>query len=127
MDNTILIVDDEPDLVSMVKMRLEANNYNILTASSGEEALIKAKSAKPDLILLDIEMPGLTGLETLRRLKDNLETKSTAVIMLTAKGDPASISEAGRLGVSYYLRKPFDTEELLSMVNKSISGGQEEG
>lgn len=110
----ILIVDDEPDFVSMVKMRLEANNYDVVEASDGMEGLSKAVEERPDVILLDIMMPGKDGYTMLRELKLKEEVKGTPVIVITAKPGMGDLFRVE--GVEDYIVKPFETEDLLSRI-----------
>jgi adenylate cyclase len=116
----ILIVDDEPELVEMLKIRLEASGYDVISASDGEEGLKRAEKEKPDLILLDIMMPGMDGLVVLARLRNNLETNFIPVIMLTAKGDTSAILEAQREFATDYVIKPFEPQHLLSLIQKCL-------
>ena len=114
----ILVVDDEAELVEMLRMRLEANGYEVVTAYDGEDGLAQAEKEKPDLILLDIMMPKMDGLVVLSRLKSNLETNFIPVIMLTAKGDTSAIMEAQRSFATDYAIKPFEPKHLLSLIEK---------
>ncbi len=123
MKKKILVVDDEKDVVELIKARLEANNYEVLTSVSGKEGLEKVKTGQPDLILLDIMMPEMDGFEVLRKLRDmrlKKETKNIPVVMLTAKGELASMSRARELGSSDYFVKPFDSEELLRYIRRYV-------
>lgn len=119
---TILIVDDEVELVGMVQIRLEANNFNIITAYDGISGLEKAEIAKPDLILLDVMMPGIDGHETLRRLKASDETRSIPVIMFTAKEHMEDLEQANELGAQDYVVKPFNPAILLQKINSCLEG-----
>lgn len=114
----VLIVDDEPDFADMIGMRLEANDYTVVTASDGVEGLTKARDENPDLILLDVMMPGLDGFEVLKRLRKSPSTADTRVVMLTAKGESKSIFRGQELGADDYLIKPCDSEELLAVCKK---------
>jgi len=116
----ILVVDDEQELIKAVQIRLEHAGYEVLTAYGGQEALDRVSKERPDLILLDIMMPGIDGFEVLRRLKNKPETSLIPIIMLTAKGETGSLIKAGDLGTTDYIIKPFDTEELLDLVKKYI-------
>lgn len=116
----ILIVDDEPQLAGFVKMRLEANNFEVTLASDGFDGLKKVKEEKPNLILLDILMPNLDGFRMLAVLKENNETKSIPVIMLTAKDALDSVAKALEMGASDYIVKPFDSKMLLEKIRKLI-------
>ena len=116
----ILLVDDEIQLADMVKMRLEANNYDVITASGGIEGLEKAEKDDPDLILLDILMPGMDGYQTLEKLKENSETKSIPVIMLTAKGQADDLTRSVSLGAIDYVVKPFSPVKLLEKIKRAL-------
>ncbi len=114
----ILIVDDEPQLAGFVQMRLEANNYTVTLASDGVEGLKKVEEEKPDIVLLDIQMPHLNGFGMLIKLRDNSETRSIPVIMLTAKDASESIARALEIGADDYIVKPFDSKVLLEKIKK---------
>ena len=116
----ILIVDDEAELLELVKMRLEAHQYEVLTAASGTSGLECALKERPDLILLDVMMPGMDGNEVLRRLRHDERTRSIPVIMLTAKGDTRSILNAQSLWATDYFIKPFEASELLACIRKYL-------
>ncbi|MFH1287396.1 MAG: response regulator [bacterium] len=120
MQKKILVVDDEIQLVEMMKMRLEANSYEVVTAYDGQEAFEAALREKPDLIILDVMMPIMNGFEALDRLKSNPETMHIPVIMLTAKSDTASIFKAEDLRVKDYMTKPCEPKELLNLIKKYI-------
>ena len=118
---TILAVDDEPDLLSTIKARLEWNKFNVLTASNGNEGLEIAASEKPDLILLDNNMPGMTGLEMLAILRENPDLKTIPVIMVTAVCDPKDITAASALGVANYITKPFNFADLAEKIFQALN------
>ncbi|MBN3039114.1 MAG: response regulator [Candidatus Omnitrophica bacterium] len=116
MAKKILVVDDEPNIIKVVKSRLEANYYEVATATNGEEAVVKALAERPDLILLDVHMPGVDGLEALRRIRSKPETRFTPVIMLTCEDQTDPILAAKDLGVTDYLFKPFEPQKLLDAI-----------
>ena len=116
MNKKILVVDDEPPIVELLKKRLTANHYQTVTAIGAHEGLRKAKEEKPDLILLDIMMPEMDGQETLRQLKRESETKDIPVIMLTVKTRKESIEKAILGGAADYLVKPFQSAVLLERI-----------
>lgn len=122
MSKRILVVDDEPDIVEVVKTRLEMGGYEVITASNGPEGLKAAKEGKPDLLLLDVSMPGMDGFEVLTKLKADPDIASIPVIMLTAKSEFKYIEKAQELKVTDYIIKPFKSDELLRWVNKYIRG-----
>ena len=118
----ILVVDDEPDLVSTVEYRLKFANYNVITASNGEEGLDRARSEMPDLILLDTNMPVMNGHETLANLRADPAIKAIPVIMLTARCEAQDIAAASAHGVSDYVTKPFDFGDLMTKIQAVLKG-----
>jgi len=107
---TIMVVDDEPGLVKFVQGCLEYEGYGVITAKNGEVALKCLKEGKPDLILLDIMMPGLDGYQVCERVRESMEIP---IIMLTAKNRPQDMAAAIRIGADDYITKPFGADELL--------------
>jgi two-component system alkaline phosphatase synthesis response regulator PhoP len=109
----ILVVDDEPNIVQTLQDRLETNDYHVITAANGKEGLEKAVSEKPEIILLDVIMPIMDGLEMLECLRKTEEGKNISVIMLTARSQNCDIARATACGIEDYIVKPFDMSELL--------------
>ncbi len=120
MPKKILIVDDDPDIVYVLSVRLKANGYTTVTAIDGEAALRKAKEEHPDLILLDVVMPKMDGYQVLGELNKYPETKKIPVIMLTARGQIEDADKAMALGATSYVLKPFDSVELLAKVKEAL-------
>lgn len=119
---TILVVDDTEDNLDLLEFALKRKPVKMLRATSGLACLTLAKENKPDLILLDIQMPEMDGFETLKRLRANPETAKIPVIFLTAqRKDPESIAKGLAMGADQYLTKPIDTEELLVRTRMLIS------
>ncbi len=117
----ILIIDDEEGFRFFVKTNLELRgDYEVIAASGGEEGIRLAEEHKPDLVLLDILMPGIDGLETLNRLKENKNTKSTPVIMLTAKSDDETRIKALYLRNDGYVIKPFEIAALEEKIEEVL-------
>jgi adenylate cyclase len=114
----ILVVDDEVELVELVKLRLEANGYEVVMANSGLEGLSKASSESPNLIVLDIGMAEMDGYTVLQKLKEDEKTKDIPVIMLTAYAKMKSLFEME--GISDYIVKPFDPQDFLARVDKVL-------
>ena len=114
----ILIVDDEEDVLELVRYNLDRNGYATETATTGEEALVKAKSTLPDLIVLDLMLPGIDGLEVCKRLKINEKTQTIPIIMLTAKGEESDIITGLELGADDYITKPFSPKVLVARVRR---------
>ena len=117
----ILIVDDEPDYLSAVQYHLGWSNYEIITAVNGKEALEKAESEKPDLILLDTSMPVMDGHEVLEQLSKNPELKQIPVIMVTASCEVLDIATASSYSVADYVAKPFDFAELTKKIESALT------
>ena len=117
----ILIADDEPSLRLLVRATLSANkSFELIEAFDGSEALSKAQSERPDLILLDVMMPGLSGFEVCERLKNDSKTKDIIIIMLTAKGQQSDRDWAISVGTDYFLTKPFSPIELFNLIEKIL-------
>lgn len=116
----ILVVDDEPDVLELIKSRLELNNFDVVTALNGEEGIRKAIGENPDLILLDVLMPEKNGYEVCQELKNKPETALIPIIFLTAKGRIPDIYEGIRLGASEYVVKPYNPQELLDKINQAL-------
>ena len=114
----ILLVDDEPQLVEMVKMRLEANNYKVILASDGEQALEKARGEKPDLIILDIMLPKMDGYKVCRMLKFDDKYSSIPVIMFTARSQESEKIMGEEVGADAYIVKPFEPQMLLGKIKE---------
>ena len=116
----ILLVDDLPDNLRVLRQALEPKGYRILIATSGETALRVARSMRPDLILLDVQMPGMDGFETCRRLKGEADTRDIPVIFVTARTETESVVEGFGIGGVDYIVKPFQTEEILARVQTHL-------
>ena len=112
----ILIIDDEKDIIKLISYNLEKEGYRIISALDGERGLEIIFKEKPDLIILDLMLPGLDGLELCKILKRNEETSSIPIIMLTAKGEEADIVIGLELGADDYITKPFSPRVLLARV-----------
>lgn len=114
---TIMVVDDNPDIVTIVRTILEGKGYNVASAYSGAELLSSLEKGKPDLVVLDIMMPQMDGLEVLTRLKAAPETASIPVILLTAKVQYEDVLGGYKLGADYYITKPFTSTQLINGIN----------
>ena len=122
----ILVVDDEPDLVSTVAYRLKFANCCVVTAANGQEGLVRAAAEKPDLILLDTNMPVMDGHEMLQRLRADESLKNIPVIMVTARCTSQDIASASALGISDYVTKPFDFVQLMEKIRAAVKNGKNE-
>jgi DNA-binding response OmpR family regulator len=116
MSSRVLIVEDEPDIRELVVHHLKRDGYLVSAASSGEEALRQVQAAAPDLVLLDLMMPEMDGLEVCRRLRQDPATVSLPIVMLTAKGDEVDRVLGLEIGADDYIVKPFSPKELLARV-----------
>ncbi|MEO6135633.1 MAG: response regulator transcription factor [Ginsengibacter sp.] len=114
---TILIADDEPDILEIISFNLEAEGYDILTATNGNEAIEKAKSHRPALIILDVMMPGKNGFEVCKLLRINPDFKDTIIIFLTALNDDSTEIKGLENGGDDYINKPISPKVLVSRVN----------
>jgi len=121
---TIMVVDDNPDLVTIVKTILEVKGFGVQTAHNGKEVFNLLEEKEPALILLDIMMPQIDGLEVLKQLKGNPSTASIPVILLTAKAMYEDVLGGYKMGADYYITKPFTKTQLLDGINLIFSGGQ---
>ena len=116
----ILIVDDEEDVLELLRFSLEKNGYKIDAAISGEEAITKARGKLPDLIILDLMLPGIDGLEVCKKLKGDSKTVNIPVIMLTAKSEESDIVTGLELGAQDYITKPFSPKVLVARVRRIL-------
>ena len=121
MERTILIIEDEKLIIVSTQMVLEAAGFHVESATSGEEGIQKARSSAPDLILLDIMMPGIDGWETLNRLKRDTATAEIPVIIFTAREHSRGHQKSSEMGAAEYFRKPFEPDELIELVEKHVS------
>jgi len=120
MPKKILVVDDEKDLLEVLKVKLESVGYEVLTAENGRDAIAKAKTQKPDLITLDIIMPDLDGAEVAEVLKHDPATKDIPIIFLTClitKNEEEKHVKGGR----YFMAKPYESDELLRAISKYLA------
>lgn len=117
----ILMVDDEEDILKVLRFRLEANDYEVLTASDGQEGLNKARSEKPDLVILDLMLPKLDGYKVCRMLKFDEACKSIPIIIFTAKAQRKDEELGMEMGADAYISKPFEPEILLAKIKELLS------
>lgn len=120
MQRTVLIIEDEKLIIVSTQMVLEAAGFRVESATNGEDGIGKAKTCNPDLILLDIMMPGIDGWETLTRLKRDAATAHVPVVIFTAREHSRGHQRSTDLGAADYFRKPFEPDELIELVEKHI-------
>jgi DNA-binding response OmpR family regulator len=116
----ILIVDDERDIVKAVMIRLQGAGYEVVTAFDGAQGVFMAHKEKPDLIILDIRMPAGNGFSVAQRLKRSMHTFTIPVIFLTGSPEKNAEKKAMALGARFYIKKPYDPEELLDAVKRAL-------
>lgn len=118
----ILVIEDEPAVQTLLRKQLTANGYQVTVAGDGLDGLMKLESVKPDLVISDVMMPNLDGIEFVRAIKQHQETQRIPVIFLTAKSDPRSMIEGINVGARFYVTKPFQIDDLLSKVKRALGG-----
>ena len=117
---TVLIVDDEPPIVELVRFTLEDEHVRVLEAGDGLEALAMARAEQPDLIFLDVQLPHLNGFEVCRRLRREPRLEKTKIVMLTAAGQAHDLARGRAAGADLYLTKPFSPLRLLTLVSSLL-------
>jgi len=114
----VLVVDDHPQVVELIKMRLESAGYEVLPAYDGYEGLVKARKQNPDLIILDVMLPKMNGYKVSRLLKFDRRYRHIPIVMLTSRAKKSDAEIGYRTGADAYLFKPYDPKELLALVRK---------
>jgi two-component system alkaline phosphatase synthesis response regulator PhoP len=117
---TVLIVDDEEDIQELVKLSLQREGYEVLTVATGDNALVVARSRQPSLIILDLLLPGLAGLDVCKILKADPETQAIPIIILSAKSEESDIVAGLELGADDYITKPFSAKVLVARVRRAL-------
>jgi len=118
---TVLLVEDNPGISRLVEFKLTHENMNVVIAANGVEGLAKAKELMPDLILLDVMLPGIGGFEVLQAIRDDEATKDLKVIMLTSKNREEDLQRGFSLGVLEYISKPFKLGELMMRIDRALA------
>jgi twitching motility two-component system response regulator PilH len=121
---TVLTVDDNPAVITVVQKLLCVEGYEVITASTGEEGYEKAVKFKPDVVLLDMDLPGIDGGEVASMLLNNPETREIPIIFVTGLATEMDISSDHRIAGRYYIAKPFKRDGLLSVLEKVIGGSR---
>jgi len=121
MAKRVLVVDDEPAIVQTARLALEAEGWEVVTASNGAECLLQVESDQPDLVVLDVNMPVLNGFEALRVLRQQDGTRELPVIMLTVRAADGDVLRGWSTGVDLYLTKPFSVDVLVSAVRRMLA------
>jgi CheY-like chemotaxis protein len=116
----ILLVDDEPEIRYITRRMLERAGHSVVEASDGERALKMLKEERPDLVLLDVRMPGMNGWEVCRKIKSSSETRHIPVVMFTVRTSKDSVKKSRECGAEAHINKPFEREELLRVVGEML-------
>ncbi len=119
---TVLIADDEPNIVTALEYLMESNGYRVLVARNGEEALHQVGVHLPDLVLLDVMMPVISGYQVCERMRERQEWRHIKIVMLTAKGRDVEVAQGLSAGADLYVPKPFSTRDLLVKVGGLLEG-----
>ena len=119
---TVLIVDDEPNIVELVRLTLEDEHVRVVEAAAGAAALARAQAEKPDLVLLDVGLPDMSGLDVCRRLRRDPGFVLTRIVMLTAMAQREDVASGLAAGADHYLTKPFSPVRLLTLVSELVPG-----
>ena len=122
-DAKVLLVDDDPVILKLLQVNFEMEGYTVSCANDGVEGLEMARANHPDIVLLDIMMPRMDGLQVTKELKSSDDTKDIPIILLSAKAQASDIQAGRDMGADDYLTKPFDPLELLERVNELLEGG----
>ena len=121
---TVLVIDDDPVILKLLKVNFEIEGFKVLSALDGREGLAQAKGQRPNVVISDIMMPGLDGLQVLSALKDDPDTEDLPVILLSARAQVADVQRGMELGADDYVTKPFDPLELIDRVNAIVAGSR---
>lgn len=120
MTKKILLVDDSNTVLLLHQMTLRSSGYQLLVARDGEEAVQRARAERPDLILMDVVMPRMNGIEACRRIREEDATRHVPIIMVTTRGEPVNVEMGYQAGCNEYLTKPFDGRELMACVRNYL-------
>jgi len=124
MDTTVLVCDNEEILRNLVRASLDGEGYSLIEARDGDQVLAEARRSRPDLILLDMMMPGRSGLDVLEELRGDPELRRIPVVMLTARAQVADREAAERAGADRFLTKPFSPRHLAEVVEELLKDGR---
>ena len=127
MAHRVMVVDDNEDLVTVLKRYLEGAGYEVIPAYDGSQALELVQTQNPEIIVLDVYMPGMNGKDVLRRLKEDPATAVIPVIMQTAASEPQDFEDSAVAGADAHLPKPCDPPDLLLMIERLLTAAAQEG
>jgi DNA-binding response OmpR family regulator len=118
----ILVLEDEVAVQTLLRKQLTAHGYQVTIAGDGLDGLMKLEAAKPDLIICDVMMPNLDGMQFVKAIKGQQATRNVPVIFLTAKTDPRSMIDGINVGARFFITKPFQIDDLIDKVNRALAG-----
>ena len=121
MSKKVLIVDDEPNIVAALEFLLEKNGYDVKVAANGVEAIEQLDAFRPDLVLLDVMVPKLSGYEVCQRMRAEPKWRDIKIVMLSAKGREVEVNKGMSLGADLYVTKPFSSVELVATIQQLLS------
>jgi DNA-binding response OmpR family regulator len=119
---TVLVVDDDPVILRLLEVNFEMEGFTVLTASDGAAGLERAKAKMPDVVILDVMMPKMTGYEVAAALRSDPATAAIPILLVTAKAQSTDVAKGLDVGVDDYVTKPFDPMDLIARVNAVIEG-----
>ncbi len=125
MPETILIVDDEPSIVAPLQFLMQRNGYRVLVAQTGEQALEVIAAEKPEVVLLDIMLPGISGFDVCRMVREDRQLDKTRIVLVTAMGHRVNMAKGLALGADAYITKPFANEAIVSKVKELLDHADE--
>ena len=123
MGKKILIADDEPNIVVSLEFMMKQRGYEVRVANNGDDALAAVGEFRPDLILLDVMMPRLSGYDLCQKVRENPAWQDIRIIMLSAKGRDVEVTKGLAVGADAYVTKPFSTKDLIAKVDAMLAGG----
>ncbi len=118
----VLVLEDEPAVQTLIFKQLTSQGFEVTVAGDGLDGLVKLESVKPDLIICDVMMPNLDGIEFVKAIKSHGDTQKIPVIFLTAKTDPRSMIDGINVGARFYVTKPFQLDDLLAKIQRALGG-----
>jgi len=121
MGKTVLLIEDEPNIIEAISFILSRDGWTVFSHSNGADALDAVARRNPDVVILDVMLPGKTGLEVLKDLRENADTAGLPVLMLTARGQAKDREQAEKMGASLYMTKPFSNSEVLEKVKELVA------
>jgi DNA-binding response OmpR family regulator len=127
MAKKVLIADDEPNIVTSLEYLMEKSGYEVMIARNGDEALALIESFLPDVVLLDVMMPRMSGYEVCQKMRERADWQHIKIVMLSAKGREAEVNKGLSIGADTYVTKPFSNQELIAKIDGLLADGAKPG